>query len=77
MQFEEKPDYNYLRQLFKNIMSRQGHEADFQWDWTIKKQGGAQKLKEIIANERPEEVKRGQSKGLYDNREERKIATGQ
>jgi hypothetical protein len=85
MQFEEKPDYNYLRQLFKNIMAKHSYETDFEYDWVLKKEGGAAKLKELVEKEsRPveKEVKaagipmRSQSKNLYDNREERKINTG-
>lgn len=49
MQFEEKPDYNYLRQLFKNIMAKHSFENDQEYDWILKKQGGTAKLKEIIA----------------------------
>jgi casein kinase 1 alpha len=37
MQFEEKPDYNYLRQLFKNIMAKHNFEHDQEFDWILKK----------------------------------------
>jgi len=37
MQFEEKPDYNYLRQLFKNIMAKHSFEHDQEYDWILKK----------------------------------------
>ena len=87
MQFEEKPDYNYLRQLFKSIMSKHSYEHDQEYDWVLKKQGGTAKLKEIIAQEtrtpQPEAKPpagmgvRSNSKNLYDNREERKISVGQ
>ena len=91
MQFEEKPDYNYLRSLFKTIMTRFNYETDYEFDWILKKEGGAAKLKEIIAQEaKPMEKAekaetkptmglgmRSNSKNLYDNREERKINLGQ
>jgi hypothetical protein len=86
MQFEEKPDYNYLRQLFKNIMAKHNFEYDSEFDWILKKSGGTAKLKEIIAQEtkptQPEPKPlglgmRSNSKQLYDNREERKITVGQ
>lgn len=82
MQFEEKPDYNYLRGLFKQIMARHDYTYDYQFDWIIKKEGGAAKLKEIIAQEakaQPEpaaNVTRAASKNRFD-REERKINIGQ
>lgn len=38
--FEEKPDYNYLRSLFKAIMSLRGYDYDGRYDWIVKKEGG-------------------------------------
>jgi hypothetical protein len=35
--FEEDPDYNYLRDLFKKIMDRNNDQFDFMFDW-VKKQ---------------------------------------
>jgi len=40
LKFEEKPDYNYLRKLFKDLMHRSSFECDYQYDWVIKKNGG-------------------------------------
>lgn len=85
MQFEEKPDYNYLRHLFKNIMGKHSYETDFEYDWILKKEGNTAKIKEMVEKEaKPVEKEtkpagipmRSQSKNLYDNREERKINTG-
>jgi hypothetical protein len=39
LQFEEKPDYNYLRSLFKQIMTNKGYTYDGQFDWVLKKEG--------------------------------------
>eukprot|EP01122_Echinamoeba_exundans_P000679 TRINITY_DN105_c1_g1_i1.p1 TRINITY_DN105_c1_g1~~TRINITY_DN105_c1_g1_i1.p1 ORF type:complete len:423 (+),score=74.57 TRINITY_DN105_c1_g1_i1:351-1619(+) len=33
LKFEEKPDYKYLRGLFRNLFHRMGFKYDFQWDW--------------------------------------------
>lgn len=41
LKFEEKPDYAYLRKLFKDLMYRNGYECDYQYDWVILKSGGA------------------------------------
>lgn len=35
LQFEEKPDYNYLRSLFKSIFEKFNFEYDFKYDWTL------------------------------------------
>lgn len=33
--FEEKPDYNYLRRLFKDLFNREGYEFDYVFDWNL------------------------------------------
>jgi hypothetical protein len=37
LQFEEKPDYNYIRTLFKIIFDKNKYEYDFQYDWNLLK----------------------------------------
>lgn len=32
--FEDKPDYAYLRGLFKEVFSREGFQLDYAFDWT-------------------------------------------
>lgn len=44
LMFEEKPDYNYMRSLFKQLLARSGYEADGQFDWILKKGGNENKL---------------------------------
>lgn len=39
LKFEEKPDYNYLRKLFKDLMYRNSFENDYNYDWVLKKNG--------------------------------------
>ena len=36
MGFEDDPDYNYLRDLFKKVMERNNDVYDFVFDWTKK-----------------------------------------
>jgi casein kinase 1 len=33
LQFEEQPDYNYLRNLFYSVITKQGFEFDNMFDW--------------------------------------------
>ena len=35
LKFEEKPDYNYLRRIFKDLFNRQGFEYDYVYDWQL------------------------------------------
>ena len=44
LKFEERPDYNYMRKIFKDLMYKRGHEYDYQYDWVLKKAG--QKISE-------------------------------
>ena len=39
LKFEEKPDYNYCRKLFKDALYRNNFETDYMYDWVIKKSG--------------------------------------
>ena len=35
LRFEDKPDYPYLRQVFMDLMTKEGYEFDYVFDWTI------------------------------------------
>ncbi|XP_077980011.1 casein kinase I-like isoform X3 [Glandiceps talaboti] len=38
--FEDKPDYSYLRQLFRNLFHRKGFTYDYVFDWNLLKING-------------------------------------
>ncbi|KAL5018055.1 hypothetical protein ScPMuIL_003777 [Solemya velum] len=40
LRFDDKPDYSYLRQLFRNLFHRQGYTYDYVFDWNMLKFGG-------------------------------------
>ncbi|XP_075231301.1 casein kinase I-like isoform X2 [Lycorma delicatula] len=40
LRFEERPDYSYLRHLFRAIFIRQGFTYDYVFDWNMLKFGG-------------------------------------
>lgn len=33
LRYYEKPDYYYIKQLFKNLFKRKGYKLDYQYDW--------------------------------------------
>ena len=37
LDFDETPDYAYLRKIFRNLFAREGFESDHVFDWTILK----------------------------------------
>ncbi|XP_046352759.1 casein kinase I-like isoform X2 [Haliotis rubra] len=37
LRFDDKPDYSYLRQLFRNLFHRQGFTYDYVFDWNMLK----------------------------------------
>lgn len=37
LRFDDKPDYSYLRQLFRNLFHRHGYAYDYIFDWNLLK----------------------------------------
>ena len=37
LNFEERPDYNYCRKIFRDLFTKKGFEADFIFDWMLQK----------------------------------------
>ncbi|KAJ8438150.1 hypothetical protein Cgig2_033029 [Carnegiea gigantea] len=35
LHFEDKPDYSYLKRLFRDLFIREGYQFDYVFDWTI------------------------------------------
>ena len=35
LSFDDKPDYSYLRKLFREVFSKEGYKYDAMYDWTI------------------------------------------
>jgi serine/threonine protein kinase len=45
IRFSETPNYDYLRQLFRDVYFREGYSVDGQFDWNVKKAGRRQQRK--------------------------------
>ncbi|MED6184345.1 Casein kinase 1-like protein 3 [Stylosanthes scabra] len=41
--FDQRPDYGFLKRLFRELFAREGYEFDYVFDWTILKYQQAQK----------------------------------
>nr|AAF00025.1 casein kinase 1 homolog 2 [Trypanosoma cruzi]AAK58696.1 casein kinase 1.2 [Trypanosoma cruzi] len=37
LRFEDKPDYSYLKRLFRELFIREGYHVDYVFDWTLKR----------------------------------------
>jgi len=37
LKFEQKPDYQHLRKLFKDLFIKEQYQNDYVFDWTIKR----------------------------------------
>lgn len=35
LRFDDKPDYGYLRKLFRDLFLREGYQYDYVFDWTV------------------------------------------
>jgi casein kinase I family protein HRR25 len=55
LRFDDKPDYNYLRKLFRDLFIREGYHYDYIFDWTVKKHETKQKEAAAEANRVAEE----------------------
>ena len=45
LRFDDKPDYSYLRKIFRDLFVREGFQYDYVFDWTVYKyQKNAQAL---------------------------------
>ena len=78
LNFDEKPDYNYLRGLFRQLLANSGYENDGQYDWILKKEGQSQALAAMKAKDekkaplpKPSAVQRQSSQNFKDNRDNR------
>ena len=35
LRFEDRPDYGYLKKMFKDLMVKLNHDYDYMFDWTL------------------------------------------
>ena len=52
LRFDDKPDYSYLRKIFRDLFVREGFQYDYVFDWTVYKyQKNAQAVAQAAANQ--------------------------
>ncbi|EPY17143.1 hypothetical protein STCU_10791 [Strigomonas culicis] len=37
LRFEDKPDYSFLKRLFRELFVREGYHVDYVFDWTLRR----------------------------------------
>uniref|UniRef100_A0A8C4QJU8 non-specific serine/threonine protein kinase n=1 Tax=Eptatretus burgeri TaxID=7764 RepID=A0A8C4QJU8_EPTBU len=64
LRFDDKPDYSFLRQLFRNLFHRQGFSYDYVFDWNTLK-FGAGRTHEDAGRERRERERAERPNGTH------------
>ena len=58
LRFDDKPDYSYLRKIFRDLFVREGFQYDYVFDWTVYKyQKNAQAIAEAAKHNQTDEDK--------------------
>jgi casein kinase I family protein HRR25 len=67
LRFDDKPDYSYLRKIFRDLFVREGFQYDYVFDWTVYKyQKNAQAIQEKAANQGNQEDARNQAAAAHN-----------
>ena len=83
LKFEERPDYNYMRKIFKDLMYKRGHDYDYQYDWVLKKAGHKvpendyADAKPTAGNIAAAQGKGDEKKGIAEERKENRAKIGE
>mmetsp|Transcript_26471 Transcript_26471/g.26118 ORF Transcript_26471/g.26118 Transcript_26471/m.26118 type:complete len:271 (-) Transcript_26471:19-831(-) len=51
LRFEDRPDYSYLKRLFKDLFFRENYQYDFMFDWCLIRQQGGQNQQNLNAQQ--------------------------
>lgn len=56
LRFDDKPDYSYLRKIFRDLFVREGFQYDYVFDWTVYKyQKNAHAIAQAAGNQQQNE----------------------
>lgn len=70
LRFDDKPDYSYLRKIFRDLFVREGFQYDYVFDWTVYKyQKNAQAIAQAQGNQaqQDDEDKLNRSRHVVNN----------
>ncbi|OQV13709.1 Casein kinase I isoform epsilon [Hypsibius exemplaris] len=69
IEFDGKPDYMYLRQMFRSLLNKQGFAYDYVYDWNAKNNGGTTAIPNGSLNKKDEMHDAALMDGLRSKRE--------
>ncbi|TGJ84788.1 hypothetical protein E0Z10_g3997 [Xylaria hypoxylon] len=65
LRFDDKPDYSYLRKIFRDLFVREGFQYDYVFDWTVYKyQKNAQAIAQAAGQGAEEDEKRARTNAI-------------
>ncbi|CAE6171383.1 unnamed protein product [Arabidopsis arenosa] len=71
LRFEDKPDYSYLKRLFRDLFIREGYQFDYVFDWTALKHPQSSARSHSSTHERHRTGKPGMAAGPSAEKPER------
>merc|ERR1719334_2259700 len=77
LRFDDKPDYAYLRRLFRDLFFRQGYAADYRFDWTVLNYQGRKKKKDKSRREKERRSRRTADRTRGKERRKERTSTRQ
>lgn len=69
LRFDDKPDYSYLRKLFRDLFVREGFQYDYVFDWSVQQRATEEAKAEAAKQQVPQQLPR--RKVLPQGEEER------
>jgi casein kinase I family protein HRR25 len=60
LRFDDKPDYLYLRKLFRDLFVREGYQYDYVFDWSVQRPSNEDKKlgrRKVVGDEEGTELK--------------------
>lgn len=55
LRFDDKPDYSYLRKLFRDLFVREGFQYDYVFDWSVQQRNEDGSVKPLRTTRKPTE----------------------